>query len=52
MKISAFKSGIFIPQQNYKSFSPQKINCQWIIDPPELHTLLEEANLALRNNFV
>ena len=47
MKISEFKSGIFIPQVEYKSFLPEKINCEWIIDRPELATLLEEANLAL-----
>lgn len=47
MKISAFKSGNFIPQTEYKSFLPENINREWLIDQPELEILLEEANLKI-----
>lgn len=47
MKISTFKSGRYIKQKEYKSFLPAKINCEWLIDQPELQTLLEDANLKL-----
>lgn len=47
MDIKDFKSGVFIPQLQYKSFLPEKINKEWIISDPIINTLLEEANIKL-----
>ncbi len=47
MKVSAFKAGKYITQTVYKSFLPTKINGEWQVDQPELHTILEEAHLGL-----
>lgn len=47
MKISEFKSGIYLSQAEYKSFLPVQINLEWQIDQPELQTILEEAHLRL-----
>lgn len=44
MDIKDFVSGKFIEQLEYKSFSPEKINKQWIISNPEVNILLSEAN--------
>ena len=47
MDIKDFKAGRWIQQYNYKSFSPSKINIEWIISNPQINQLLEEANLKL-----
>lgn len=47
MDIKDFKSGIYIPQYQYKSFLPEKINKEWIVSNPVLNKMLEEANLKL-----
>jgi len=47
MDIKDFKAGTFKPQYNYKSFSPSKINIEWIVSNPQVNKLLEEANLKL-----
>jgi Fic family protein len=47
MDIKDFKSGRWVQQYNYKSFSPSKINIEWIISNPQINQLLEEANLKL-----
>lgn len=47
MDIKEFKAGTFKPQYNYKSFSPFKINIEWIVSNPQVNKLLEEANLKL-----
>lgn len=47
MDIRDFKSGIYIPQYQYKSFLPEKINKEWIVSNPVLNKMLEEANLKL-----
>lgn len=47
MDIKEFKAGTFKPQYNYKSFSPSKINIEWIVSNPQVNKLLEEANLKL-----
>lgn len=44
MDIKDFVAGKFIDQLEYKSFSPEKINKQWIISNPEVNSLLSEAN--------
>ncbi len=44
MDIKDFVAGKFIEQLEYKSFSPNKINKQWIISNPEVNSLLSEAN--------
>jgi Fic family protein len=42
-----FKSGIFTKQYGYKSFMPNPINREWIIESPDINALLEEANYQL-----
>ncbi|HQI39788.1 MAG: cell filamentation protein Fic [Ignavibacteriales bacterium UTCHB2] len=44
MKFEEFKSGSYKSQQNYKSFSPHKINQQWVWEDPKINTLLSDAN--------
>ncbi|MFA4923799.1 MAG: Fic family protein [Ignavibacteriaceae bacterium] len=47
MDIKNFKAGVFIPQFQYKSFLPEKINREWIVSDPVINKLLEEANIKL-----
>lgn len=47
MDIKDFKSGVFREQYQYKSFSPSKINQEWIWTDSKINTLLSEANLRL-----
>lgn len=47
MKFEEFTSGTYIQQQDYKSFSPSKINQQWIWEDGRINTLLAEANRKL-----
>lgn len=47
MKIEDFKSGKYIQQYQYKSFSPNFINQEWSWDNPSINTLLADANRAL-----
>lgn len=42
-----FKSGIYINQGYYKSFQPEHINRQWILDDMELIHLLSKADRQL-----
>ncbi len=44
MDIKDFIAGKFIEQLEYRSFSPEKINKEWIISSPEVNSLLSEAN--------
>ena len=44
MDIEDFVSGRFKEQVEYRSFSPEKINKEWIISNPKLNSLLSEAN--------
>jgi cell filamentation protein, protein adenylyltransferase len=44
MDLIDFNSGTFIKQIEYKSFSPEKINHEWIVSTPEINKLLAEAN--------
>ena len=44
MDLQDFISGKHIKQLEYKSFSPEKINHEWIISTPEVNKLLSEAN--------
>ena len=47
MDIRDFKAGIYIPQFQYKSFLPEKVNKEWIVSDPVVNKMLEEANLKL-----
>lgn len=47
MNIKDFKAGIYVPQYQYKSFLPEKIDKEWILSDPSLQKLLEEATLKL-----
>lgn len=47
MKIEDFNSGVFIPQFQYKSFLPEKINHEWSWDDPTINVLLEKATHLL-----
>jgi len=44
MDIKDFVAGKFIEQLEYKSFSPERIDKEWIISDPEVNSLLSEAN--------
>ena len=45
--ISSFISGTQVPQYQYKSFKPELIYYNWLIDVPELQSLLSDADRAL-----
>ena len=47
MKIEDFKSGRYLLQNQYKSFSPAKMNIPWSWADGKLNTLLAEANRKL-----
>jgi hypothetical protein len=47
MKIKDFKSGHWKQQYQYKSFSPTKINCSWMLDDEKLNFMLSRANILL-----
>ena len=47
MKIEEFKSGEYIRQYRYKSFSPTKVNDSWTWEDGKINTLLAEANRKL-----
>lgn len=42
--ISTFDSGEYINQYQYKSFDPQKIHYEWMVDIPSLCELLSDAD--------
>lgn len=42
-----FKSGLYIKQGSYKSFQPEKINKEWLVDSMELLSLLSQADRQL-----
>ena len=44
MKIEQFKSGKYLQQNQYKNFSPSKINNEWTWESSRINTLLAEAN--------
>ena len=44
MDITNYKAGVLKKQYNYKSFSPNTINREWIISNPEINSLLSEAD--------
>ena len=44
MNLQDFIAGKYVQQREYKSFSPEKINHEWIISTPEVNKLLSEAN--------
>jgi Fic family protein len=47
MKIEEFKSGKYLQQYQYKSFSPTRINIPWSWRDGKINTLLAEANRKL-----
>ena len=47
MNISAFQSGEYEQQYEYRSFLPTPINREWVISDPQILTLLEETNRLL-----
>ena len=47
MNLKEFKSGKYIQQFEYKSFSPIKVNREWTWDNPIINVLLEQATRAL-----
>jgi Fic family protein len=47
IKIEEYKSGIYLQQTDYKSFSPTRINDQWTWEDGKINTLLSEANRKL-----
>jgi len=53
IKITEFEAGTWIKQTGFKSFSPTHINRQWLINQPELESLIVQAhqNLGALNAF-
>jgi len=47
MNFENFKSGKWMPQYQYKSFSPVLVNRLWSWSDPKINTLLEKASRAL-----
>ncbi len=47
MKLEEFKSGRYLQQREYKSFSPARVNHQWTWEEGKINTLLAEANRKL-----
>jgi Fic family protein len=47
MKIEEFVSGRYLQQNEYKSFSPTRINTTWTWEDGKINTLLEDANRRL-----
>lgn len=47
MNIKDYKAGIFTKQHGYRSFHPNLIEKEWLIDNPQISTLLAEANYKL-----
>lgn len=45
--IKTYKAGTFTKQFGYKNFHPNPLNKEWVIDTPQINTLLEEANYKL-----
>lgn len=46
-KMKSFKSGTYISQGTYKSFQPNLINKQWLLDDMEIIDLLSKADRHL-----
>jgi Fic family protein len=47
MNIRDYKSGTYVQQSDYKSFTPSPINTEWAWDDPKINTLLSEADRQL-----
>ncbi|MBY6029434.1 Fic family protein [Halomonas denitrificans] len=47
MKFETFQAGQWLPQYQYKSFSPVTVNREWSWEAPQINTLLERASRAL-----
>jgi Fic family protein len=47
MKIKDFKSGQWLQEYQYKSFSPARINHSWMVDDEQLSYMLSRANILL-----
>ncbi len=47
MDIRSFKSGVFRKQYEYRSFTPELIDHQWIISDPKVNQLLSQADRKL-----
>ena len=47
MKIEDYKSGVYQKEYKYKSFTPSKINLEWVWNDPKINSLLSKANRYL-----
>lgn len=47
MDIKAFKSGAYVQQYQYKSFTPEPVNHSWIFTDPDVQQLLSDADRRL-----
>lgn len=45
--IKNFKAGTWIKRMEYRSFSPERINFEWVISDPKLANLLSQADRSL-----
>jgi len=47
MNISRYKAGVYKKQYDYRSFSPELINHEWVLDDSKINRLLSEADRKL-----
>ena len=47
LKVSEFRAGHWVRQTGFRSFIPEKVDLQWIVDSPETETLIAEAHRKL-----
>jgi len=47
MHISQYKAGVLKKQYDYKSFTPESINHEWVLDDAKINNLLSEADRKL-----
>ncbi|MCB0521949.1 MAG: Fic family protein [Lewinellaceae bacterium] len=47
LKVSEFRAGQWVRQTGFRSFIPEKVDRQWIINSPETETLIAEAHRKL-----
>jgi Fic family protein len=47
MKLKNYKAGSFTNQYGYRSYHPNFLNHEWVLESPQINSLLEEANYKL-----
>ncbi len=47
MRLKNYKAGTFTKQYGYRSYHPNFLNHEWVLESPQINSLLEEANYKL-----